>query len=573
MRLDKKQVEDYIIKTEEEDYGRVVGINELVAAFPYTGFSVDGKRKRRAALKRILFETSMGASPSLDRFTAPVEAGEYTASELEEEPLSGGKLYSPEDYRVKAEGNTFLLTCAQNNTDLNMPFFRTLLSMQEHLDAQLHISRFTYNKGAYKGGVKPDTDSQTDYDDVWFDENILPYASDQSLELAPGLVWCGELNIIPTREYPTTGFDRYGRGASIIIPHVKMQLKSIPTMKHDDARFSYTTGTVTMRNYLERAAGQKASFDHVYGALLVEVDEAGQWWVHQLNADRDGGVYWKDTYYGPDGSATEGHQAAVMSHGDIHGYKLSSRVLDAASEVVDYVRPKVQTFNDILDFMPANHHNIKDPHHHHTMHCMDKASVEGEFDYAARYVVDILFREYSKHYVITSNHDQAIEGWLRNIAGFSDPVNMEFWLEANLYSATCRRMGEKPRPFAKYMKEALVDAMPPHASPYFAEIVDEDESLVIDGIQHGLHGHLGPNGARGNPKNLRTVGKATTMHTHSCGIIGGVYTGGVYGNLDMGYNKGLSSWSHSFVLQYPSSKRGVFTFKKGASGRLTAWRV
>ena len=97
--------------------------------------------------------------------------------------------------------------------------------------------------------------------------------------------------------------------------------------------------------------------------------------------------------------------------------------------------------------------------------------------------------------------------------------------------------------------------------------MDEDESLKIAGIEHGMHGHLGPNGARGNPKNLRTAGKANTGHTHSAGIVDGVYTAGVYGELDMGYNKGLSSWSHSFIITYPNGKRTICTIKDGR-----AWR-
>ena len=90
---------------------------------------------------------------------------------------------------------------------------------------------------------------------------------------------------------------------------------------------------------------------------------------------------------------------------------------------------------------------------------------------------------------------------------------------------------------------------------------------MIAGIQHGLHGHLGPNGARGNPKNLRVIGKANTAHTHAAGIVEGVYTAGVFGELDMSYNKGPSSWSHSFILTYPNGKRTIVTFKDGR-----AWR-
>ena len=101
------------------------------------------------------------------------------------------------------------------------------------------------------------------------------------------------------------------------------------------------------------------------------------------------------------------------------------------------------------------------------------------------------------------------------------------------------------------------------------DYVREDESRKVHGtdIEAGVHGHLGPNGARGSPTNLRTIGKANTAHTHSAGIIDGIYTAGVYGSLDMGYNKGPSSWSHSLIVTYLNGKRAILTIKNGK-----AWR-
>jgi len=137
---------------------------------------------------------------------------------------------------------------------------------------------------------------------------------------------------------------------------------------------------------------------------------------------------------------------------------------------------------------------------------------------------------------------------------------MRTWLDLNGLCARKREQGEHPRPFWTLMKRYL-------PQNYRWNIVHEDDSLIIAGIEHGLHGHLGPNGARGNPKNLRSVGKANTGHTHSAGITEGVYTAGVFGHLDMGYNKGLSSWSHSFILTYENGKRTICTIRDGR-----AWR-
>jgi hypothetical protein len=94
----------------------------------------------------------------------------------------------------------------------------------------------------------------------------------------------------------------------------------------------------------------------------------------------------------------------------------------------------------------------------------------------------------------------------------------------------------------------------------------QDESFVTcDGqIENGMHGHLGPNGARGTPMNLSNVGKrANTGHTHVAEIRDGLYVAGTSTTLDMGYNRGPSAWTHSHILTYPNGKRTIVTVYAG----------
>ena len=94
--------------------------------------------------------------------------------------------------------------------------------------------------------------------------------------------------------------------------------------------------------------------------------------------------------------------------------------------------------------------------------------------------------------------------------------------------------------------------------------LEEDDSFIVHGIEQGLHGHRGPNGARGNAKGFRSIGRKVNIgHSHSAGIIDGVYVAGVSGLLDMDYNKGPSSWSHSHILTYTNGKRTIITMKNG----------
>ena len=82
-----------------------------------------------------------------------------------------------------------------------------------------------------------------------------------------------------------SGLYNYTGDQSAIIPHAKLELESVPTHKEDETKLMYTTGAVTMRNYIQQKAGQKAEWHHAYSALVVEVDDDGDWFVRQINAE------------------------------------------------------------------------------------------------------------------------------------------------------------------------------------------------------------------------------------------------------------------------------------------------
>lgn len=499
-----------------------------------------------------------------DNYMAEQTAFE-TALEIDEqeaEPVVGGTMEAPDVRRQEAHGKTFVLTCAQNNTDL-IPdeWWRTLLNLVDHYGAELHISRFTYNKAAYGNkAVKPGSKKASDEREIYYDERIDPYVSDEDIQLAPDLVWLGGLNVLPTAVNPITGFQTHTRQMSCIIPHAKIAMESVATMKVDPAKFVYTTGAVTQRNYIQKSAGQKADFHHVFGALLVEVDEEGNWWTRQLNFDTDGGLYDLNKFFTPT-EVFEQVRVQAVTHGDIHGFKMDDDICHSVfgkAGALNKLWPREQFFHDIIDFMPRNHHNMKSFQFQAEMHKDATESVEEEFDQMSLYLMNKAYRDWCASFVVVSNHDQAFNLWLDNVAGLYDPVNMELWLRYNHLRAV---QGDSTvHPFVHLMTKHCADYGQHPVSRCTPTFLKEDSSYkILDEIEAAMHGHLGPNGARGAPRNIRTAGKANTGHTHSAGIVEGVYTAGVYGKLDMGYNRGLSSWSHSMIVTYPNKKRAILT--------------
>jgi len=468
----------------------------------------------------------------------------------ENKPIRGGRLKSADELRPRLKGKRFIFTVAQNNTRLHEGFWKTLTYMQKKLKAKLCVGKLSYNKNGWQ---KITTESEG----LWYDDRIVPFVQDYQVKVADDLVFCGELDILPTMQYPLTGLDNYTGPNSAIIPHPKMQMKSLATMKDQFPKLLYTTGTCTLRNYIQRRAGQIADYHHVYGALYVEIAEDGAWFARQLNADDEGVVYDLENVWGPGWTkpaSTFGRP--FINLGDIHVEKQDAQQTLGAIDLVQTLNPEKIFVHDLLDMMSRNHHNLKDLHF---LVGMKHRTVQADVYMAANWL-DKWSKQFENtdFYVIRSNHDQALGRWIKNGSGFMDPVNARYWHELNATCLTAIENGQKNFDVFAYalnVERPLLNVMGKRIN-----FVQEDESVIFRGIEFGMHGHLGPNGARGNPLGFKQLGRrANTGHTHSAGILDGVWTAGVLGALDMGYNVGPSSWSCSHIITYPNGKRQIVT--------------
>jgi len=514
---------------------------------------------RFASIKRI-----WGISPdfSLHQHPEPVY-GTETVPEQKQEPVLEGKVESHPILKVaQQEGvRRFILTCAQNNTKIHEAVWANLLVAAEYYDAEIMVSRFTYNKAAYgSGSVKPGTKQASDAENLWYDPAIEPYQCDNRVELAPGLVFCGEQNILPTAIRPLSGFESYTGRASGIFPHVKFAMESVASGKFSATKYNWTTGTVTQRNYIQKKAGLKADFHHAYGALLVEVDGDGDWFVRQLNARDSDGSICDLTIKIEGGQVFENMTIESINWFDIHRDVMDEDIYEISWKpggILDTLKPRFQFFHDLLMFRSRGHHDVKNPHKMFERFVEGGDVVEDEIQSCADFLVSA-HRDWCLSIIVDSNHDNHVTQWLRETDYRNDPVNAIFFLEAQLekYRSIMKGAGKQFH---------LIEwAMRKYGCPPEDRFLREDESFIIcpdasGGIECGMHGHLGTNGSRGNPKQFARMGrKANTGHTHSAGITDGVYTAGA-SSLDMDYNVGPSSWSHSFVVTYCNGKRSVIT--------------
>lgn len=469
---------------------------------------------------------------------------------------------------------TFIFTSAQAHTAVDEPFFHNLKAYAEALDAEIHVSGFTYNMQPMK--AREDKNSHDIYHPL-----ISPYISNHAFDIAKQIRFCGEMNTLPTATDPLSGFQAYTREKWGIYPHPKICLESVPVRLSDDPKIIMTTGSVTVPNYVQAKAGLKAEFHHVIAAVIVEVDEHGDFFCRHLIADDDGSFYDLETYVsqglvmmGSPMHEGDGGTVEAITWGDIHMESLDEDVASGAwglqyfhdnypaitdldGNMLDALRPKYQFFHDLIDFRRRNHHNVKDPHHWYRMHVEGKSDVSGEFFDAGTFLEDTK-RDFAQSIVIDSNHDRAFEKWLKTCDYRFDPANALFFLTAQkrYYESIADKEDDfLAAEWAVRSQGAAIDDI---------EFVPVHKSFVICGnIECALHGDKGANGAKGHIKSFARMGpKANIADKHGAGIYEGIYLAGHSCTRDQGYNRGgLTSWNHSHIVTYINGKRTIVTMR------------
>ena len=221
-----------------------------------------------------------------------------------------------------------------------------------------------------------------------------------------------------------------------------------------------------------------------------------------------------------------------------------------------------QAFHDLLDFSARNHHRRADPHFNVAMTAAGKDRVEDEVKEVAKFL-RATATDWSTSVVVASNHNDALVRWLREADPRLDAVNGRYWCELN--AEFMRHLEDGDRDF-----DIISWAIKRAAGEPLDDIVfvPRNGSYLVcqaaGGIETALHGDEGPNGARGSALNMnRMAMRLNRGHDHTASIIDGVFTSGLCGLMDQGYNSGPSSWSASQTLTYKSAKRTLVTIIDG----------
>lgn len=491
--------------------------------------------------------------------------GVYCYSSTDPKPTEArrqnGKTFDAPDsdrtFRRKLREGTkvYVITAAQNATPIHSEFWACLQQVAQHRRAETLVVPIRY-----KNPTSRWTASQAN-EERWAVE-VLPFLWNVRKVINENLVLLGDVKTQPTASDPLTGFDAISGAASAILAHTKMALRSIATPSNRMAKIVTTTGACTVPNFTDSKLGKIGAFHHSLAALIVEV-QGKRFFLRQLHFDsKTVSVTDLDTRYHVD-RIEKAPRPLALAQGDTH-VDFTDPKVDRATHgkngIVPTLRPRFLIWNDTLDAYTVNPHHGGNPFNSIAKMRSGRSSIEDETRRACQHVRKRTIEDIES-VVVPANHCDMLRRWIISHDWKTNPVNAEFYLEAALEMVRGTKMTEAgteyPSPFPMVFPR-MVDNMKG------IRLLKSDESFLLAGVELGLHGDRGPNGARGSIKNLRRIGiKSIIGHSHSPGIDEGAYQTGTSTYLRLEYNGGPSSWLNAHVLLNADGKRQLLIIVDG----------
>lgn len=459
-----------------------------------------------------------------------------------------------EDRQFPKSCKRFLITAAQNGTPVDAIWWATLLNMRNVLKAELIVIPIRYKNPTSNWSASASNE------EYWVKE-VEEFLWNQRMNLNENLTVLGDIKTQPTASSPLTGFDAFASSSSGIIGHPKIQLKAVPSPSNKMAKILTTTGACTVPNYTDSRAGAVGEFHHSLGAVIVEVETETRFFLRHLHFDNKSGTCTDlDKTYSPD-RVTKAPRALALVMGDTHVDAADPAVLAATfgkGGIVPTLRPKHLIWHDLLDGYSMNPHHLGKPLNKIGKMLGNAGNVREEVNRAIEFI-----RKYTpkgtESVVIPSNHNDFLDRWIDFHDWRVDPLNAEFYLETALAmvrgTTYSPRGTEHPEAFAYWLRKADLPN---------CRVLDADESFVLEEVELGMHGNLGPNGARGSINNLRRISnKSIIGHSHTPGIDEGCYQVGTNTFLRLEYNKGASSWLNVDCVLNADGKRQLLVIVDG----------
>jgi len=355
--------------------------------------------------------------------------------------------------------------------------------------------------------------------------------------------------------HPLTGLDRLAqRKGSMVLASPKQDLKFVANSNKKLPKALMTTGALTVPDYFEdfymsKRTSYLAEFDHVLGAIIVEIVDDKLYHFRQLQSGDLGEVTDLGRQYNPDGSVNNVDCIAVF--GDTHIGAHDKLVNNELMKLSKLVRVKEAVFHDIFDGRFNNHHDEGKPITKAKIAEKGQNSLKKEGELVSSFL-NKWSDKLDKLTIVKSNHDEVLDRFLNSPRFVFDSINLRLSCELVL------DMLDDKDP----LKSLIVDKIS-LKSPEKVNWLERDEDYKVFKSELSCHGDLGANGSRGSLKSLeKAYNNAIVGHSHTAGILRGVKQVGTSSLLKLGYNRGPSSWTQTACIEYPNGSFQLINFIK-----------
>jgi len=459
-------------------------------------------------------------------------------------PLGPTPTYS----RALEPTETYIITAAQNITPVHRKGFASLLRAKRHLKAELLVIPLRYKNPT-------SVFSKDQQDQEKWGKHVTPYLWSVRKMLNSNLVLLADIKTQPTASEPLSGFESITMGESGILGHTKVQTRVIPTPSHKFPKILMTTGACTVPNYTDTKAGKKGEFHHSLGAIIVEV-RGKTFHIRRVHINKSSGEFTDlDKTYSPTG-VRKAERPLALVMGDTHVDFIDPKVEKATfgkGGIVETLNPQALVWHDVLDSYSVNPHHKNNPFMSAAKRFAGKDLVKEEVQRAVDFVC-ARTTPARPSIIVGSNHNDFVSRYMKSQDWREDVSNSKFYLETALHLVNHSSIGPNglvmPDPFAYWFKK-LAKGDDKHV-----RILGRDESYTKGGVEMGLHGDQGSNGARGSIRNLRRVGVRSIIgHSHSPGEEEGCVQVGTSTLLRLEYTSGPTSWLNSHCVLHADGKR------------------
>lgn len=444
-----------------------------------------------------------------------------------------------------SEKKIYVVTTAVAEAKAHIDFLSTLEHYCSFRNAELVIMPCE--------SVTNSFENETAWFDPIFNESKYKFLSG-NLKLNENISLCS-IQVSAKQIKSTTGLARLGnREGSYIFASPKQFLDYIPAGNSRENNYSIMTpGACTLPNYYSNKFVSKrlsyiAEYDHTFGAIIIEIQDDKIFHFRQIQTDLSGSFIDCGVEYSKDGSRKNVPVNIVF--GDLHSTNIDYEVF---TSFMDFFKPMQieQIFlHDVFDGYSISHHvsTIKEKALRHKYR---KSNLVSELNETMTIIEDIDYELKPKRInIVKSNHDEFLSRYLAEGRYVNDPENHEISL------SIAKALFTDEDILAKGFEVVSGEKNPDNWI-----FLDRSSSVKIGGIECGSHGDLGTNGAKPSLSSLENVyGNCVVGHNHTAAIQRGVFRVGTLSKLDMGYNRGPSSWTHTCCLVYENGQRQLVNY-------------